>query len=105
MKQLSILLLLVPLVAHAASTEFTLVIKDHRFQPSELIVPAGAKIKLVVENHDATPEEFESFPLNREKVIPGNSKATLYIGPLAPGSYPFIGEFNESTAHGTIVVK
>jgi hypothetical protein len=105
MKQLLILLLLLPCAAYAASTDFTLVIKEHRFQPSELNVPAGERVKLLIENQDVTPEEFESFPLNREKVIPGNSSATIYIGPLTPGRYPFFGEFNESTAHGAIVAK
>ena len=52
-------------------------------------MPAGQRIKLVVHNQDATPEEFESHSLNREKVIPGGAKATIYIGPLKPGRYTF----------------
>jgi len=93
------------LPAAAETAEYRLVIKDHRFQPSELVLPAGKKVKLIVENQDPTPEEFESHPLNREKIIPGNSKATIYIGPLQPGTYPFFGEFNAKTATGNIVVK
>ena len=75
-----------------------------RARPSST-VPAGKKIKLVVENRDATPEEFESHALNREKVIAGKSTATIFIGPLKPGSYPFVGEYNEKTAKGVIVAK
>ncbi len=105
MKPLLLIAALLPLVASAADTEFTLVIKDHRFQPAELTVPAGKKIKLLVDNQDPTPEEFESHPLNREKVIAGNSEATIYIGPLEPGRYPFFGEFNEATAKGTLIAK
>ena len=71
--------------ALADDETFALVIQDHRFEPAELTVPAGKKVKLVVENRDATPEEFESFELNREKVIAGKSSATLLIGPLKPG--------------------
>lgn len=97
--------LLLPLGALAADADFTLVIKDHRFQPAELAVPANKKVKLLVENKDATPEEFESHELNREKVIPGNSSAVIFIGPLAPGRYPFFGEFNEKTAQGVIVAQ
>jgi len=93
------------LPASAETAEYRLVIKDHRFQPAELVLPAGQKAKLIVENQDPTPEEFESHPLNREKIIPGNSKATIYIGPLTPGRYPFFGEFNPKTATGHIVVK
>ena len=89
----------------AAETEFTLVIKDHRFQPEELEVPAGEALKLIIDNQDATPEEFESHELQLEKVIPGVSKATLRVGPLEPGRYSFFGEFNEDTAQGHLLVK
>lgn len=91
--------------ALAADDEFKLVIENHRFEPSEVIVPAGKKVKLVIENRDATPEEFESHSLNREKVIAGKSTATIFVGPLKPGSYSFVGEYNEKTAKGTIVAK
>ncbi|MFM9913317.1 MAG: cupredoxin domain-containing protein [Methylophilaceae bacterium] len=105
MKHIFTMILLLPLLAFAADEEVTIVIKDHKFEPAEITVPAGKKIKLRVENKDATPEEFESHELNREKVIAGNSKATIYIGPLAPGKYPFFGEFNEATAKGVIIAK
>ena len=88
-----------------AEETYLIVIKDHRMNPTELSVPAGKKIKLLVDNQDATPEEFESHTLNREKIIPGNSKATIYIGPLKPGTYEYFGEFNQSTAQGKIIAK
>ncbi len=91
--------------ACAADAEFTIVIRDHKFEPAELIIPAGKKVKLLIENKDSTMEEFESYALAREKIIPGNSAATLYIGPLKAGNYPFFGEFNESTAKGVVVAK
>jgi len=91
--------------AFADDTEFALVIKDHRFQPAELAVPAGKKIKVKVQNQDSTPEEFESHELKREKVIPANSTATINIGPLKAGRYPFVGEYNEKTAQGVIVAQ
>ena len=89
----------------AAEGEYTLVIQDHRFQPTELVVPAGKKIKLRVENRDASAEEFESHDLNREKVISRKSSATIFIGPLAAGRYRFVGEFNEATAQGVIIAQ
>ncbi len=89
----------------AAKPEFELRIKDHLFYPSELHVPANVKIKLLVLNEDSTPEEFESYELNREKVILGNSKSVIFIGPLAPGIYPFFGEFNITTAQGVIIAE
>jgi hypothetical protein len=105
MKYTLITLLMLPLVTLGAEADYTLLIKDHRFQPAELVIPAGKKITLQIVNQDATPEEFESYVLNREKVVAGNSTIKLYIGPLEVGRYPFFGEFNQATAQGVIVVK
>lgn len=105
MKTLLLIALSFPLMAFAADADYTIVIKDHRFDPAEITVPAGKKLKLLVENHDATPEEFESHSLKREKVIAGNSSARITIGPLKPGRYKFFGEFNEATAQGAIIAK
>jgi plastocyanin len=103
LKHLLLIALLLPLTAHAA--DYMLTIKDHQFQPAELTIPSGTKIKLLIENQDATPEEFDSYPLNREKVIAGHGTATIYIGPLTPGRYPFTGEFHATTAQGVIVAQ
>jgi len=89
----------------AADDEFRIVIEDHKFQPAEVVVPSGKKIKLVIENRDATPEEFESHALNREKVIAGKSTASVFIGPLKPGRYAFVGEYNEKTAQGAVIAQ
>jgi len=91
--------------AVAAEPEMVLVIKNHRFEPAELKVPAGQRVKLIVHNQDSTPEEFESHSLNREKVIPGGAKASIFIGPLKPGRYTFFGEYNEKTAQGAVVAE
>jgi hypothetical protein len=91
--------------ASAADQEVRIAIKDHKFEPSEIKVPAQQRIKLHVHNQDATPEEFESHSLKREKVIPGGGKAVISIGPLKPGRYPFFGEFNPGTATGVLVVE
>ena len=91
--------------AAADLPQFAITIENHRFTPERIEVPAGKKVKLVVENKDATPEEFESESLRVEKVIPGKSKATIYVGPLKGGEYKFVGEFNEKTAKGVIVAK
>lgn len=91
--------------ATAQDLSFTIEIKDHKFSPSQIEIPAGTKAKLLVKNLDKTPEEFESHDLRREKVIPGGKEATILIGPLKPGTYKFVGEYNESTAKGEIIVK
>ncbi len=89
----------------ASAETLTVVIKDHRFEPAEIEVPAGAPFELLVKNADATPEEFESHDLDLEKVIPGGAEAVLKIDALDPGVYEFVGEFHEDSAKGRIVVK
>ncbi len=92
-------------IAVAEMPMFEIAIKDHRFSPDSIEIPANTKVKLLVKNQDATPEEFESHDFNREKIIAGNSEATIFIGPLDAGEYKFFGEFNEDTAQGKLVVK
>ena len=92
-----------PIAAQEAS--YTLIIKDHRFQPTDIELPAGQKIALLVKNADSTPEEFESTELRREKVVLSGDQITVYIGPLRPGRYEFFDDFNPATARGHIVAK
>ncbi|MDF2177267.1 cupredoxin domain-containing protein [Aliiglaciecola sp. CAU 1673] len=82
---------------------FELVLKDHLFYPAKVEVPSGQKVRLIIHNQDDTPEEFDSFDLNREKVVFPQRKATIYIGPLKPGTYEFFGEFNPHTARGEVI--
>lgn len=91
--------------AAMAENAFTLTIKDHRFEPSELRVPANQAATLTVKNLDATPEEFESKPLRIEKVIPANSETTFTLRPLKPGRYKFEGEFHDDTAKGEVIAE
>ncbi len=87
----------------AQDQEFLVQIKDHKFTPDKVIVPANQKFKLVVENQDATAEEFESSDLRKEKVIRGGKKITMDFNGLKPGTYKFFGEFHPKTAIGEIV--
>lgn len=91
--------------AAADEKSFEIVIESHRFSPEEVVVPAGEKVKLVIRNLDPTPEEFESYDLNREKVVKGNGEIVVFIGPLDPGTYSFFGEFHQDTAQGRIVAE
>lgn len=108
-KRLTILLALVnlaglPAACFAGDEIYKLVIKDHRFSPAELSIPSGKKVKIFVENQDPTAEEFESYELNREKMVAGNGKITLFLGPLRPGIYKYFGEFHKGSAKGIIKV-
>jgi Cupredoxin-like domain len=85
--------------------EFTVTIKDHRFEPKELRIPANKRVTIYVVNDDPTPEEFESTTMKFEKIIPGKSKGLVRVGPLAPGRYEFFGEFNPATAQGVVIAE
>ena len=91
--------------AYGQDAEVRLVIRGHKFEPAEVMVPAGKKVKLVIENQDDTAEEFESYELNREKVVAPKSQIIVYVGPLQPGRYPFFGDFHKDTAQGVLIAK
>lgn len=84
---------------------FNITIKDHVYSPEVTVIPANQKIKLVIDNQDATPEEFEGENFDVEKIIPGNTQASIWVGPFAPGEYEFIGEFHEDTAKGHLIAE
>lgn len=88
-----------------AEESYTIILKNHLFTPAQVEVPANRKVKLIIENQDPQVEEFDSFELNREKVLFPNRKSVIYIGPLAPGEYSFFGEFSPNTAQGIVIVK
>ncbi|MBW2941200.1 cupredoxin domain-containing protein [Zhongshania sp. CAU 1632] len=91
--------------AIAGKPEFEVAIRQHLFEPSVIVIPANTKIKLWVSNEDTTPEEFESYELNREKVVLGGQRSLIFIGPLPAGEYPFFGEFNPKSAQGKIIAE
>jgi Cupredoxin-like domain len=90
--------------AGAAEPELSLTLEGHRFSPVELTAKAGQKLRLVILNKDKTAEEFESYDLNREKLVAPGSQIVVYVGPLSPGRYDFFGDFNPTTARGVLVV-
>lgn len=85
--------------------EIPIILKNNRFQPSAIEAPAGEKLVLVIQNQDASAEEFESHDLKREKIVPPGETIKVKVGPLKPGSYGFFGEFHQDTAQGTLNVK
>jgi len=89
----------------AKETSYTLSIKNHRFEPAEITIPANTRAKLIVKNLDPTAEEFESYELNREKIVGGGKEIIVYIVPVKPGRYPFFGEFHQDTAQGVVIAK
>jgi plastocyanin len=91
--------------AHPDKDGYVIEIQNLHFQPDTLKVPAGRKIKLEIRNLDRTPEEFESYDLNREKVVTGKGTIRVFIGPLKAGTYRFFGDFHQDTAQGVVVAE
>jgi plastocyanin len=107
MRPLAPALLAVLLLAGPAAAEepamIEVTIRDHRFSPSEIHVPAGKPVILSLRNEDLEAEEFDSAALKVEKVIVGGKSAPVRLRPLAPGRYPFMGEFHPDTAQGAVI--
>lgn len=91
--------------ADAAPKIFRLTLENHVFTPSELAIPANEKVKIVIQNNDDTAEEFDSFDLNRERVIFAHRNATIFVGPLPAGKYEFFGEYHPNSARGVVIVE
>ncbi|CAB3783871.1 hypothetical protein LMG28614_01748 [Paraburkholderia ultramafica] len=89
----------------AAEESYTLTLKDHKFSPADLTIPAGKKVKVTVKNLDATPAEFESDDFKAEKVIPGGKQVDVFIGPLKAGTYEFHDEYHEAESKTHLTVK
>ncbi len=97
--------IMVAAAVHAAGMpEFHIAMKNHKFEPATLKVPANTKFKLLVTNHNTMPSEFESTDFNREKIVMPNSTVTVFIGPLKKGTYKFYDDFHQSTT-GTLIVE
>jgi len=90
--------------ALADDPSFSIMLKNNQFVPSEVQIPAGVKVKLVVHNDNPTPSEFESTQFHREKVVPPGQEITVFVGPLDPESYEFFDDFHPQT-RGHLVVK
>jgi hypothetical protein len=82
----------------------TITLRDHQFVPSEVPVPAGVKVKLLVKNEQQVTAEFESNSLHREKIVNAGGEITVFVGPLDPGSYEFFDDFHAET-RGHLVAK
>jgi plastocyanin len=86
-------------------TTVKLTLKNHQFTPAEIHVPAGTPVTLIIRNEDSSAEEIDSPALKIEKIIAGGGESSLTLRPLDKGSYPFVGEYHEDTAKGTLVVE
>lgn len=95
--------------APAASAQqlpsFTITVKDGRFSPDRLEVPAGKRVKLVLKNEGPGPLEFENPEMRVEKVISAGVTSFVVLPRLQPGQYDFIDEFNPFTGELKVIAK
>ena len=78
---------------------------DGRFEPDELVVKAKTPFRLRVVNAAREAIEFESFELNRERVVLPGAEIVVYLPALDPGSYKFFDDFHHGAGEGTIIAK
>jgi hypothetical protein len=88
--------------AAMADDPVRLTLKDHRFVPTEVSVPADQRFRIEVVNQDPTPAEFESSDLRAEKIVVPGGTITVLAGPLKPGTYTFFDDYNPDQAKGTL---
>ena len=93
-----------PCAALADAAAPTLSIRGQAFQPASITIPSGQRVKIVVDNKDALPAEFESNDFSVEQVIPGGTALPVYLPPLKPGRYKFFNDFHPSST-GTLIVQ
>jgi heme/copper-type cytochrome/quinol oxidase subunit 2 len=91
--------------AAMAAGPIQVTLKDHKFTPSQITVPANQPVVIHLTNQDPMAEEFDSTALKVEKVVAGNSDGDVHIRPLDPGKYPFMGEYHSTTAQGVVIAK
>jgi uncharacterized cupredoxin-like copper-binding protein len=90
--------------AHAEDlATYALTLKNHRFTPAEIHVPAGKPFFIAIANQDDTADEFEMHNPAIEKMIPPGDQGKVRMRPLGPGRFPFFGDFHQDTAQGVIV--
>ena len=95
------------LIATPALADATIAVtlKNHKFSPSVIKVKANQPSMIILSNEDDTADEFDSSSLKVEKVVPGHQKGNVRIRALAPGKYPFMGEYHAATAQGIVVAQ
>jgi hypothetical protein len=78
---------------------------DGHFEPASLNIAAGKPTTLTVINDGKSAIEFESFELNRERVVQPGQTITVKLPKLDPGQYHFFDDFHHEVAQGTITAQ
>jgi hypothetical protein len=92
-------------VARADDTPTQIDFTNGHFQPASLKIAANTPIKLKVRNDGESAIEFESFELNRERVVQPGQTITVQLPKLDPGQYHFFDDFHHDVPQGTITAQ
>jgi hypothetical protein len=88
-----------------AASAIPVTLQNHKFSPAVIHVKANTPAMIALTNKDSSAEEFDSASLQVEKVVAGNSSGNVRIRALAPGKYPFMGEYHSATAQGVVIAQ
>jgi len=91
--------------ARAEDNVFELRFENRRFAPQTITVPANRPLRIKVINASKEPIEFESFKLNRERVVGLGETIIVNLPALSPGTYDFYDDFHQDVPEGTIIAK
>ncbi len=91
-------------IVAADDTGVPVAVEDGGFVPPEVAGPATDRFRLDVTNRTKAAIEFESFELNRERVVQPGQTITVYLSGLAAGRYEFFDDFHQDR-RGVLVIK
>ena len=84
-------------------TTYQIVLKDHKFTPSEIHVRTGKPFIVVVTNNNDATDEFEMLLTALEKTLQPGQQGKVRIRPLGPGRFPCFGESDPDNERGVFV--
>lgn len=94
---LAIVVMALPLAGTSAladdASSYNLVMNKDKFTPDRMEVPAEKKISILIDNQSGESEKIY-FMVNHERVLPASEKTKVFIGPLDPGEYKFVGNYH-----------
>jgi Cupredoxin-like domain len=102
---IALITILFPAGARGDDTVIELRFENRRFIPQTITVPANQSLTLKITNASKEAIEFESFKLNREKVVGPGETIIVRLPALRPGSYDFYDDFHQDVPEGSIVAK
>jgi len=73
------------------------VLKDHRFHPQRITVPADTRVEVSIDNQQAVPAVIMSFMFSRQKLVSAHHRVVLYLPPMGAGTYHLFDDLHRST--------